>query len=152
MDVRILKREDKRQMTSQYGHGFLSIFFDGKYDLIKLHRQIIHQSARNFFFTTKKTSPTWNLTQPLPAPDNFFWGTKPRTISFSKVLTRHWQNLSRIHRADPELWPKTCRAIIFFHFDKIVASTPRLRTILLVRNLTRIIPSLQAILRPKPRD
>ena len=43
-------------MTSQYGHGFLSIFFGGKYDLIQLHRQIIHQNARNFFFTTKITS------------------------------------------------------------------------------------------------
>jgi hypothetical protein len=32
---RMLKRdEDKRQMSSQYGHGFLSIFFGGKYDLI----------------------------------------------------------------------------------------------------------------------
>ena len=43
---RILKREDKRQMTSQYGHGFLLIFFGGKYDLIQLHRQIMHQNAR----------------------------------------------------------------------------------------------------------
>ena len=31
-------------MTSQSGHGFLSIFFGGKYDLIQLHRQIIHQN------------------------------------------------------------------------------------------------------------
>ena len=31
--------------------------FGGKYDLIQLHRQIIHQNARNFFFTTKITSP-----------------------------------------------------------------------------------------------
>ena len=31
-------------MTSQYGHGFLSIFFGGKYDLIQLHRQIVHQN------------------------------------------------------------------------------------------------------------
>ena len=54
---RVLKREDKRQMTTQYGHGFLSIFFGGKYDLIQLHRQIIHQNAQNFFFTTKITSP-----------------------------------------------------------------------------------------------
>ena len=53
----LLKREDKRQMTSQSGHGFLSIFFGGKYDLIQLHRQIIHQNARNFFFTTKLSSP-----------------------------------------------------------------------------------------------
>ena len=34
--ARILKREDKWQMTSQYGHGFLSIFFGGKYELICL--------------------------------------------------------------------------------------------------------------------
>ena len=55
--ARILKREDKRQMTSQYGHGFLSIFFGDKYDLIQLHRQIIHQNDRSFFSITKITSP-----------------------------------------------------------------------------------------------
>ena len=44
-------------MTSQSGHGFLSIFFGCKYDLIQLHRQIMHQNAQNFFFTTKITSP-----------------------------------------------------------------------------------------------
>ena len=44
-------------MTSQYSHGFLLIFFGGKYDLIQLHRQIIHQNAWNFFVTTKITSP-----------------------------------------------------------------------------------------------
>ena len=32
VNPRIL-RENKRQMTSQYSHGFLSIFFGGKYDL-----------------------------------------------------------------------------------------------------------------------
>ena len=31
-------------MTSQSGHGFLSILFGGKYDLIQLHRQIIDQN------------------------------------------------------------------------------------------------------------
>ena len=44
-------------MTSQSGHGFLSILFCGKYDLIQPHRQIMHQNAQNFFFTTKITSP-----------------------------------------------------------------------------------------------
>jgi hypothetical protein len=44
-------------MTSQYSHGFLSDFFGGKYDLIQLHRQIIHQNARNLFITTNLSSP-----------------------------------------------------------------------------------------------
>ena len=35
-------------MTSQSGYGFQSIFFGGNYDLIQLHRQIIHQYARNY--------------------------------------------------------------------------------------------------------
>ena len=39
-------------MRSQYGHGFLSIFFGGKYDLIQLHRQIMHQNARKNNITT----------------------------------------------------------------------------------------------------
>ena len=37
--------------------------FGAKYDLIQLHRQIIHQNARNFFFTTKNniTTSTFGL-------------------------------------------------------------------------------------------
>ena len=38
-------------------HGLLSDFFGGKYDLIQLHRQIMHQYARNYFFTTKLSPP-----------------------------------------------------------------------------------------------
>ena len=34
-----------------------NIFFGGKYDLIQLHRQMIHQNAWNLFFTRKVTSP-----------------------------------------------------------------------------------------------
>ena len=50
-------------MTSRYRHGYLSIFFGGKYDLIQLHRQIIHQNARIFLFHQKNdiTTSTFGL-------------------------------------------------------------------------------------------
>ena len=38
----IKKREDKQQT----GHDFPPIFFGAKYDLIQVHRQIIHLNAR----------------------------------------------------------------------------------------------------------
>ena len=50
-------REEERRVTSQYGHGLLSIIFGGMYDPIQLQRQIIDQYAVNYFFTTKLSSP-----------------------------------------------------------------------------------------------
>ena len=48
---------DKWPTVAMYCHGIPTIFFDGKYDLIQLHRQIIHQndgiSMRNWL----KSSP-----------------------------------------------------------------------------------------------
>ena len=48
-------------MMSQSGHGFLSIFFGGKYDMIQLHIQIIHQNAQELLFHQKIIITTSNF-------------------------------------------------------------------------------------------
>ena len=61
---RVLKGEDKLQMTSQSGHGFLSIFFGGKYDLIHLSTQTNYTSkCLEFLFHHKNniTTSTFDL-------------------------------------------------------------------------------------------
>ena len=51
----------KQGMSDSDGHSTamasLQYVFGGKYDLIQLHRQIIHQNARNLKVTTKLPSP-----------------------------------------------------------------------------------------------
>ena len=51
-------------------------------------------------------------------------GSSARTISFLKVLTPHWQNLSKINRAKPKLWIKTCHHVADFRFDQNFAKAP----------------------------
>ena len=78
-------------MTSQYGHGFLSIFFGGKYDLIPLHRQIIHQKAQNFFFNNKNKITTstfgeWKWHDFSWLGWYCFWPTSMATLSLSPLV------------------------------------------------------------------
>ena len=53
----VIEIRDKQPTVAMYCHGIPPIFFGGKYDLIQLHRQIIHQndgiSMRNWL----KSSP-----------------------------------------------------------------------------------------------
>ena len=89
-----------------------------------------HDRCANFALTNRPCSHHF------PHFKNFL-GPKRCTTTFFNVLTLHWQNLSRIHRADLELWTETCHHVGLFRFGPKFGSTPRLGTRLLGRILAR---------------
>ena len=88
----------------------------------RFRRKCCHSSVSqpcNFALTNRPCSHHF-------PPIRNFLRTKRCTNTFFNVLTLHWQNLSRIHRANLELWTETCHHFGFSRFEPKICSSPRL--------------------------